>query len=120
MAGEKSTYYVSVQTGSVVANEGDAAFEFEIEATEEEILELQRLFDNLDKADDRAFFRAHVPFLEYWHDEPNDATGRHLTEVYRLLHRLGTPETKRHIESMGVLGGELEREPRDKPADPVR
>lgn len=120
MAGPKATYYVSVQAGSVVPHEGDTGFEFEIEATPEEVRALHQLFAGREEADTRAFFRAHVPFLPYGHDEPNDATDRHLTEVYRMLHRLGTPETKRHIEEMGVLGGELEREPGQAGIDPAR
>jgi hypothetical protein len=41
-----------------------------------------------------------------YHDDPeNDDYDAQLTAVYRKLYELGTPETKRHIESMGVLGG---------------
>lgn len=119
MTEQKNTYYVSVQAGSIVPNERDSEFEFEIEATPEQVRELQQRFDGREEADNAAFFRAHVPFLEYRHDAPNDEADRHLTDVYRMIHRLGTPETKRHIESMGVLDGELEREPVDVPADPV-
>src|SRR5690606_40968230 len=67
MTDGKSTYYVSVQAGTVNAGKGDAAFEFEIEATPEEIRELENLFAGAREADRRAYFRAHVPFLEYWH-----------------------------------------------------
>jgi len=119
LAGRKSTYYVSVQAGTVTAGRGDAAFEFEIEATPDEIRELERLFAGAGEADNRAFWRAHVPFLEYGHDEPNDDADRQLAAVYRLIHRLGTPETKRHIEAMGVLDGEPEQEPGETSADPA-
>lgn len=119
MAEEKRTYYVSVQAGSIVPNEGDTGFEFVIEATPKEISELYELFDGKEEADNAAFLRSHVPFLEYQHDKPNDVHDWHLAEVYRKLHELGTPETKRHIESMGVLGGELLKEPVDVPRDTV-
>jgi hypothetical protein len=118
MADGKSTYYVSVQAGTVNAGKGDAAFEFEIEATPEEIRELENLFAGAREADRRAYFRAHVPFLEYWHDKPNDDMDRTLEDVYRMIHRLGTPETKRHIEAMGVLDGQL-KEKRKTPAGPA-
>lgn len=111
MSEKKQTYYVSVQAGSIVQNEHDTSFEFEIQATEKEISKLQELFDGKEEADDYAYFRAHVPWQEYHEDKPNDAYDYYLTEVYRMIHELGTPDTKRHIESMNVLDGELLREP---------
>lgn len=119
MTEPKKSFYVSVQAGTIVPQEGDTAFEFEIEATEAQIDALQQLFDRREEADNAAYFRAHVPFLEYGHDAPNDEMDRHLTAVYRMLYELGTPETKRHIASMGVLGGELNREPVDVPRGPT-
>jgi hypothetical protein len=38
---EKKKYYISVGPGEVMENQGDAAFEFEIEATEEDVDRLQ-------------------------------------------------------------------------------
>jgi len=99
----KKRYYVSVQSDAILENKGDAAFEFEIDADEEEISRLQELMDGRNEADNYAFIRAHVPFLEYHRDRPNDVHDFYLKEIYGMLHRLGTPETKRHIESMGVL-----------------
>lgn len=119
MTEPKKPFYVSVQAGSIVPQEGDTNFEFEIEATAAQLDALQQLFDGKEEADNDAYFRAHVPFLEYGHDAPNDAMDRHLTAVYRMLHELGTPETKRHIASMGVLDGQLLREPVDVQQDPT-
>jgi len=103
MKGVKKHFYVSVHGDSILPNEGDAAYGFEIEATEEQVDELQRLFNGRQNADDQAFFRAHVPFLEYHHDQANDRYDDYLTDVYRMIHDLGTPETKSHIESMHIL-----------------
>lgn len=119
MTEPKKPFYVSVQAGSIVPQEGDTNFEFEVEATDAQMDALQQLFDKREEADNAAYFRAHVPFLEYEHDAPNDAADRELTAVYRMLYELGTPETRRHIVSMGVLGGELMREPVDVPPDPT-
>ncbi len=42
---ERNKYYVSVQSRSIMSNQGDAAYELEIEATDEEIKQLQELFE---------------------------------------------------------------------------
>lgn len=99
----KKTYYISVQADSILLNKGDAAFEFEIEATEKEVVELQELFDGKEQSDNYAFGRAHVPWKPYHEDESNDVYDKYLLEIYRTIHRLGTPETKRHIERMNIL-----------------
>jgi hypothetical protein len=102
---DKKTYYVSVQAESIMENQGDAAYEFVIVADDREIGELQELFDALEDADQMTAIRAHIPYVQYHDDPENDDYDAQLTAVYRKLYELGTPETKRHIESMGVLGG---------------
>jgi formiminotetrahydrofolate cyclodeaminase len=99
----KKRYYVSVQSDTVMHNQGDAAYEFEIDATEEEIARLQELFEDKSDDDNRAFLRAHAVAIPYHIDRENDDYDRDLTEIYRMLHKLGTEETKRHIARMGVL-----------------
>lgn len=103
MTMDKKTYYISVQAGSILENKGDAVFEFEIQATEEEISRLQELFDGKEEADNYAYGRSYVPWMEYHNDRPNDVYDFYLKEVYGLIHSLGTSDTKRHIESMNVL-----------------
>lgn len=100
---EKKKYYISVQAGTILENEGDAAYEFVIEATERQISQLQELFDGKDTADHYAFGRAHIPFREYHNDLPNDAYDYYLKQVYGMLYECGTPETKQHIADMHIL-----------------
>jgi len=102
MADGKSTYYVSVQAGTVNAGKGDAAFEFEIEATPEEIRELENLFAELADAEESALVRF-VGWRSVSEREAGEATDAHLRDIYRLLYELGTEETKRHIESMNIM-----------------
>lgn len=101
----KKKYYVSLQAKTVTEHQGDAAYELEIEATPEDIEQLYELIDAQDEADLSDFFRLHS--LDPIKDEvqPNEGFDYNLTEIYRLLHRLGTPETRSHIESMNVLQG---------------
>ncbi|GAB2701523.1 hypothetical protein ACFQWB_05875 [Paenibacillus thermoaerophilus] len=100
---ERKRYYVSVQGKSVLEGQGDAAYEFEINATRAEVDQLQELMNDQWDADDASFFRAFIPGLPYHNDRANDAYDYTLREIYGLIHKLGTKQTKRTIESMGVL-----------------
>lgn len=104
----KKTYYVSVQAGTVLENEEDAAYEFEIVATEQEVENLMEQFGMLSDADNSTSLRAHMPGVPYHQDNEHDDYDRTLTEVYRTLYELGTEETKRTIARMGSIG---EQEP---------
>jgi len=103
MEADKRTYYVSVQSETVMEQQGDAAYEFEIQATEREVGQLQEMFESLEDTDDIASVRAHIPYVQYHNDEVNDSYDEQLKAIYRKIHELGTPETKAHIESMGIL-----------------
>ncbi|MBP1157200.1 MULTISPECIES: hypothetical protein [unclassified Paenibacillus] len=99
----KSKYYVSVQAATILENQGDAAYEFEIEATPEEILKLEELFEERLDIEDDNYIRAHIPGVPYHHDAPNDQYELSLHDIYSLVYDLGTAETKKHIESMQIL-----------------
>lgn len=100
---DKKTYYVSVQSAAILEEQGAAAYEFEIEATDRDLRELEELFEQMDGDDKRSFWRAHTPFVQYHTDPPNDAYDENLCQVYQKLYDVGTQETKKHIESMGIL-----------------
>lgn len=101
---DKKTYYVSVQAGSVLENEGDAAYEFEIVATEDEVDDLIERFEMLSDADNSTAFRAILPALPYHQDVEHDTYDWALTDIYRRLYELGTEETKRVIADMAPVG----------------
>ncbi|ANE47133.1 hypothetical protein SY83_13650 [Paenibacillus swuensis] len=99
---EKKHYYIAVGAGTVMEDQGAAAFELEIEATEEEADQLQELF--------RTQYEDEIPMVtDTFILHPLKATQDHtiykdhLQDVYALIHKLGTPETKKHIESMQIL-----------------
>jgi hypothetical protein len=100
---EKKRYYISVQADTILAGQGEAAYEFEIDATPEQIEKLQELFEDKSDSADGTFLKAHTPAIPYHHDVENDAYDNYLREIYSMIHELGTPETRRHIEEMGVL-----------------
>ncbi|MFC0211140.1 hypothetical protein ACFFK0_01540 [Paenibacillus chartarius] len=98
---EKKTFYVTVEHGTILADREADGFEFEIEATEEELDRLQQLFEDTSAAEEATAARGmFAPVnVEAYNNDYDD----HLVQVYRMLHKLGTPETKRHIESMNIL-----------------
>lgn len=99
----KKTYYIKVNTGEITQTPTASAWDFKIEATDEEIIELREYFNQNYDNEWAGFFRAHVPFLEYHNDKQNDAYDATIKKVYGIIYQLGDQEAKSHIESMGVL-----------------
>lgn len=99
---DKRTYYVSVQGKTIMYNQGDAAYEFEIEATEEEVDTLRELFEEMEDFEEGTFIRSHVLAFPYHHDRDNDGSDYALKSIYALLSKLGTPETKEQIAKMDL------------------
>jgi hypothetical protein len=101
---EKKTYYVAVGSGEVLENKGDVAnYEFEIQATDEELDKLQELFERTDNAAQGTLVRGATPYKEYSFDKENDQYDDDLQDIYRMLHDLGNEATRKHIESMNIL-----------------
>lgn len=100
---EKHKYYVSVQGRTIMAEKGDAAYELEIEADEEDVQKLDDLFHQLWREDNDGYIWGHLPTVIYDSEDVNGPFDQYLQEIYQLIHKLGTPETKRHIESMNIL-----------------
>lgn len=100
---EKRRYYISVHAKSILENQGEAAYELEMDATPEEAQKLKVLFDELEDFDTATYFRAHIPAIPYHHDSENDGYDYSLKEIYNLIYHLGTEETKAQILSMNIL-----------------
>ncbi|MCL6585676.1 MAG: hydrolase [Anoxybacillus sp.] len=81
-------------------------WDFQIEATDEEIIQLREYFDQNYSTDIQNFFRAHVPYIQYHYDRENDAYDETLKKIYQLIYKLGNEEAKQHIRSMGVISEE--------------
>jgi len=106
MVEEKRKYYVSVQAKTITANQGDTPYEFEIEATPDEVRQLYTLLQAESSAEVEANARLlFSPEVVYDEVVSNERVDLVLKMAYQLIHRLGTPETKAHIESMNVLNG---------------
>jgi len=97
---DKKKYYVSVQSRSILSEQGHDAYELEIEATEDEVHQLRILFDMLEEADHATFFRGITPGLPYHHDPQNDEYDHLLKDCYEKISQLGTEETKYYVQPM--------------------
>ncbi len=102
MALEKRTYYISVQDGMISQHPGASPWEFQISATDEDVILLREYFDQLYSEDWINFFRAHVPAVEYHHDSSNDKMDELRRNIYQMLYRLGNEETKTFISENGL------------------
>ncbi|GGD54382.1 hypothetical protein [Paenibacillus nasutitermitis] len=101
---ERKIYYVSVQSGSILQEQGAAAYELVISANEAELGHLQELMEELSSMDEaEAFhFSAH-PYGTASEKQMNAGVDGILMDIYKLLYELGTEETKRHIETMDLF-----------------
>jgi hypothetical protein len=97
---EKKKYYVSVQSRSIMMEQGHASYELEIVATESEVARLQSFFDDFEEADHATYFRTITPGLPYHHDPENDEYDHALKECYNLIYQLGNDVTKAHLTSI--------------------
>ncbi|MCU6712466.1 hypothetical protein M6D81_27595 [Paenibacillus sp. J5C_2022] len=103
---DRKPYYVSVQAGQILEDQAAAVYELDILATDEEVATLRELFEELSTMDEASMFHFSRTFTETDSDQSmNSACDDILNEIYRKLHECGTEETKRHIDSMRMLGG---------------
>jgi hypothetical protein len=101
---EKRRYYVSVKARTMVPNQGDAPYELEIDATEDEAERLGRIFDQIDKYDEASGVQAaFIPPITHMSLEDNEGYDYFLKQAYQLIYDLGSDETKEHIRSMRIL-----------------
>ncbi|WP_146172108.1 hydrolase [Melghirimyces profundicolus] len=116
----KRKYYVALHSGEIMGellqNPTDSSYEFEIEATDEEARRLNRLLGNNAVEDMETFWDAHIPYLYHNQARENEGYDRTFRQIYEMVYRLGTPETKRQIEQLGLL--DVGRDSRD-PEGPI-
>jgi hypothetical protein len=100
---KKKTYYISMGHGEISQVKTASPWDFQIEATDEEIIRLREYFDQMYSSDVQAFFRAHVPYIQYHYDRSNDGYDEMMQKAYALIYKLGDEEAKQHIRSLGFV-----------------
>lgn len=105
---EKKTYYVTLDmathSGEIREHKevNDSFYNYEIQATDEEIKQLENLFERLGDSNFRTYLLAHVPFINNEHVE-NELVDRRIQEAYQLIYQLGTEQTKVAMEQAGLV-----------------
>lgn len=99
----KKTYYISVADGEISQSSTASSWNYKIEATDDEIVQLREYFDQIYSSDWQGFYRAHTPYVQYHYDRDNDAIDNTMEKVFSLIHELGDDEAKKHIEEQGLL-----------------
>ncbi|MDM5360917.1 hydrolase [Peribacillus sp. RS7] len=99
----RKKYYIWLPNGQITQDRESSPWNFEIEATDNEVIKLRELFDYNYSVGEENFYRAHVPYLQYHFDRENDKQDITLQKIYEMIYALGTEEGRRHIESMGIL-----------------
>lgn len=101
---ERKPYYVSVGAGQILEDPGAAAYELDIRANEEELNKLQELFEEYASMDEaEAFHFGRHPFGSASQSRMNAGIEDITTRIYKLLHELGSEQTKSHIDSMHLF-----------------
>ncbi|ANA81385.1 hypothetical protein C7121_29050 [Paenibacillus glucanolyticus] len=99
---DKSTYYVSVQSRSVLTQQGASPYEWEIEATPEEADQVRIELDMMQEKEEEA-----LGYMFPWPDTPQQSSNAlfqsSLDNVYRTIYQLGTPATRQQMEELRLL-----------------
>lgn len=93
----KSKFYVSLSAKTVLPEQGAAAYEWEIESTEEEAAALRNMLETLEESEHATHFRGMTPGVPYHMDQANDEYDVKLKQIYSTIQQLGTPETQQGV-----------------------
>ncbi|QJD85138.1 hypothetical protein [Cohnella herbarum] len=99
---DKERYYVSVST-YMVGKEPSLTDQFIVLATEDERNHLLALLSREQQAMEQMYIREQLPYKSADYDKMATGYNGNRTEIYRYIYKIGTIETKRHIEYMDVL-----------------
>lgn len=106
---EKQIYYVTVDVGTHVGqirdqiDLNDPHYDFEIEATEEEIHQLEKLFERIQEKDVSTFALAHLPYETKERAQKSREEDDYITQVFQMIYRLGTEETKQRMRQSKMV-----------------
>lgn len=106
---EKQTYYVTIDISphaGQIRNKislNDPDYDFEIRATEEEIHQLEELFERTQEKDFSNFFVAHIPYETKERLKENRTEDDYITQIYQMIYQLGTEETRKRIRESGIV-----------------
>lgn len=100
---EKRKYYVAVESGQILEDQGAASYELEIEATDQEFEQLKKILSKKNVENIGLFIDPHIP--TEWDEVESDVQSYndYLIQAYEQLYKLGTAETRKHIEENQII-----------------
>lgn len=99
---EKERYFVSV-SAHTVTREPSVNDQLTVLATEKERDYLQSLLEKEARDDDKAHLRTMIPYKSADRDSGNKKYNADLIDIYRYIYKIGTEETRKHIEYMDII-----------------
>ncbi|MEK0313842.1 hypothetical protein [Cohnella sp. 56] len=99
----KEIYYVSVSAGTVTRDEDHTTDQLSVLATASEIDQLMALFAKRAQNDNVMHLRAMIPYKSADHDPSTVKYNEQILGIYRMVFRIGTEETRRHLIHMDIL-----------------
>ncbi|MEA3320757.1 MAG: hydrolase [Bacillota bacterium] len=104
----RKTYYISLAEGSISQVSTASSWDYQIQATDDEITHLREIFDQNYSSDWQGFWRAHIPYVQYHFDKTNDAYDNGLQQAFKMIYELGDEATKAHIKDQGLMDDLIE------------
>jgi hypothetical protein len=104
----RKTYYISLAEGSISQVSTASSWDYQIQATDDEITHLREIFDQNYSSDWQGFWRAHIPYVQYHFDKTNDAYDNGLQQAFKMIYELGDEATKAHIKNQGLMDDLIE------------
>lgn len=92
--------YVSVSDHRIYSHPDDAPWEYAIEVEKQYVPVFQQLFEQVNELEFLNFWRSHLPYIPYHHDETNHTIDLRTKKVYALIHEFSDSETKEFIEGL--------------------
>ncbi|TJY42016.1 hypothetical protein E5161_12555 [Cohnella pontilimi] len=99
---DKERYYVSV-SAHTITTEPSMTDQLTVLATPRERDHLATLLQQEEQADDETHMRAIIPYKSADHDQATKHYNSNLLHIYKYIYKIGTTETKRHIEYMDII-----------------
>lgn len=100
---EKRKYYVGVASGQITQQPESTHWEYEIEASDEEIARLRDLFENANRQNMGVAYVALHPVEGRKEERDFRAYSQTLQEVYRMIYELGNDEAREHIVQNKII-----------------
>ncbi|WP_010649331.1 hypothetical protein [Oceanobacillus massiliensis] len=102
---DKKQYFVAVDSKEIrEISIDDNQVEYEIEAEESELLEIEELFKTMEGESKEAILDFHFrPFDEDKVDSEREVYHDSLIKIYQKIYELGTPDTKKKIDELGII-----------------